>query len=241
VGSPEQHERSGEPDAVGESPKISKDDTPLGQAGTREDVPSPAQIAKGVPERPDLEHGDNRRAKEGDDEKSDDGQEAQDQSADARRRRAQAAEIDKGYEEKLVRFDQNLQALRQEGPEQSTPLPLDGMALERATDPPLVRRFHFHLRARGMIHRDIDGTELPDIKAARAHAAAVADKLIRHCGAPARQWSLFVEDDAGEPQFDLLFVDVDASIAPYSPQMRLLVIETCQRLSTTGPFGWDAA
>jgi hypothetical protein len=37
-----------------------------------------------------------------------------------------------------------------------------------------------------------------------------------------------VEDDAGEPQFDLLLVDLDASIAPYSPQMRLLVIETCQ-------------
>jgi hypothetical protein len=88
--------------------------------------------------------------------------------------------------------------------------------------------FHFHLRARGMIHRDIDGTELPDVAAARAHAAAVADKLMRHLGAPARQWWMCVEDDAGEPQFDLLLVDLDASIAPYSPQMRLLVIETCQ-------------
>jgi hypothetical protein len=91
-------------------------------------------------------------------------------------------------------------------------------------------RFHFHLRARGAIHRDPDGTELPDVAAARAHAAAVAEDLMLHSGGGTRHWSMCVEDDGGEPQFDLFFADVDPSLAEYSPQMRALVAETCRRL-----------
>jgi hypothetical protein len=91
-------------------------------------------------------------------------------------------------------------------------------------------RFHFHLRARGTIHRDIEGTELPDLAAARAHAAAVADELMRHSGGGARHWSICVEDDGGTTQFDLYFADVDPSLAPYSPQMRTLVSQSCRRL-----------
>jgi hypothetical protein len=99
-------------------------------------------------------------------------------------------------------------------------------------------RFHFHLRARGQIHRDLDGTELPDVAAARAHATGVAEELMRHAAAGTRHWSLCVEDehevsvegDSGERQFDLYFADVDPSLAAYSPQMRLLVSDTCRRL-----------
>jgi uncharacterized protein DUF6894 len=99
-------------------------------------------------------------------------------------------------------------------------------------------RFHFHLRARGQIHRDLDGAELPDVAAARAHATAVAEELMRHAAAGTRHWSLRVhdeskgsiEDESGERQFDLYFADVDPSLASYSPQMRLLVGDTCRRL-----------
>jgi hypothetical protein len=97
-------------------------------------------------------------------------------------------------------------------------------------------RFHFHLRARGQIHRDLDGTELPDVAAARVHAAGVAEELMRHAAAGTRHWSLCVEDErevsveGGERQFDLYFADVDPSLAAYSPQMRLLVSDTCRRL-----------
>jgi hypothetical protein len=99
-------------------------------------------------------------------------------------------------------------------------------------------RFHFHLRARGQIHRDLDGIELPDVTAARVHAASVAEELMRHAAAGTRHWSLCVEDEAegavedesGERQFDLYFADVDPSLASYSPQMRLLVSDTCRRL-----------
>jgi hypothetical protein len=135
----EQAQRRGEREGAGEPPNILKvveDDAAPGQAGTGDDSPSPAEMAEGVLEHPDPEPGDDRRAREGEDDKPDDGGlEAQDQSADARRRRAQAAEIDKGYEERLQGLAHNLQALRREAkpadPEQSTPLPLDGMVLQR--------------------------------------------------------------------------------------------------------------
>jgi hypothetical protein len=89
-------------------------------------------------------------------------------------------------------------------------------------------RFHFHLRVRGAIHRDPDGTDLPDIAAARAHAAAVAGEFMLHTGGSTRHWSMFVEDDGGHSQFDLFFADVDPSIDAYSPRVRTLVVETCR-------------
>jgi hypothetical protein len=91
-------------------------------------------------------------------------------------------------------------------------------------------RFHFHLRALGMINRDLEGTELPDLTAARSHAAVVTGELMRNSGVGTRHWSMWVENESGEPEFDLFFADVDPSLADYSPQMRMLVGETCRRL-----------
>jgi hypothetical protein len=91
-------------------------------------------------------------------------------------------------------------------------------------------RFHFHLRARGRIHRDLDGTELQDLTAARSHASVVTEELMRHSGVGTRHWSMWVENDSGESQFDLFFADVDPSLADYSPQLRMLVSATCRRL-----------
>jgi hypothetical protein len=75
-------------------------------------------------------------------------------------------------------------------------------------------RFHFHLRARGTIHRDLDGTELPDLAAAHDHAAAVAEELMRHSSGGTRHWSMCVEDQSGKLQFDLFFADVDPRVKP---------------------------
>jgi uncharacterized protein DUF6894 len=90
-------------------------------------------------------------------------------------------------------------------------------------------RFHFHLRARGTIDRDREGTELPDLTAARSYAAMVTEELMRNSGGATRHWSMCVEDARGEPQFDLFFADVDPSLAACSPQMRMLVSTTCRR------------
>lgn len=92
-------------------------------------------------------------------------------------------------------------------------------------------RFHFHLRARGKIHHDPDGTELPDVAAARAHAAAVADELMRYSDDSTRQWSMCVEGESDESPFNLFFADVDPRLESHSPQMRLLMTKTCRRLA----------
>jgi hypothetical protein len=91
-------------------------------------------------------------------------------------------------------------------------------------------RFHFHLRAHGRIHRDRDGTEMPDLAAAFLHAEAVAGEMMRHAVGGERHWSIRVEDAAGQPRFDLFFADIDSSLDAFSPQMRLVVIDTCRRL-----------
>jgi hypothetical protein len=101
-------------------------------------------------------------------------------------------------------------------------------------------RFHFHLRARGTIHRDLDGTELPDLAAAHAYAATVAEELMRNGAAGTRHWSLHVEDESGssvedeaegeQTPFDLFFADIDPSLALFPPQMRSLASQTCRRM-----------
>jgi len=91
-------------------------------------------------------------------------------------------------------------------------------------------RFHFHLRARGKIHSDSDGTDLPDIAAAREHASAVARELMQNSGGATRHWSICIEDERGGHSFDMFFADIDPTLASHSPQLRLLVIETCRRL-----------
>jgi hypothetical protein len=92
-------------------------------------------------------------------------------------------------------------------------------------------RFHFHLRAHRTIHRDPDGTDLPDLAAARAHATAVAQELMLYSDPATRHWSMRVEDPHGERQFDLFFPEVDARLGVCSPQLRMLATETCRRIS----------
>ena len=92
-------------------------------------------------------------------------------------------------------------------------------------------RFHFHLRARGTIYPDPDGTELPSMAAVREHAFSVAQELMRHSGGRMRHWSIRVENEQGAHALDMFFAEADPSLASYSPQMRMLVIETCRRLS----------
>jgi hypothetical protein len=91
-------------------------------------------------------------------------------------------------------------------------------------------RFHFHLRAHGTIHLDLEGTDLPNLAASHAHAVAVADELLRHSAARTRHWSICVEDNAGEVQFDVFLADLDPSLASWPPEIRMLVTQTCRRL-----------
>src|SRR5262249_38735825 len=90
--------------------------------------------------------------------------------------------------------------------------------------------FHFHLRARGMIHRDPEGTDLPDVAAARTHSLAVAQELLLHPPERTRHWSLRVENEKGKMEFEVFFADVDPSLEPFAPQLRMTTSDTCRRL-----------
>jgi len=92
-------------------------------------------------------------------------------------------------------------------------------------------QFHFHLRARGTIHRDLDGVDLPDATTAERHAHAVAEELMRHSDGGTRTWSMCVEDENGARVCDVFFADVDARMDPYPAEMRMLAAETCRRHS----------
>src|SRR5512142_672794 len=91
--------------------------------------------------------------------------------------------------------------------------------------------FHFHLRAHGRIHRDADGTDLPDLAAAREHALAVAGELMRGSGTGTRHWSMYVEDDADELRLELYFADVDPRLDGLPRQTRMLTSDTCRRFA----------
>src|SRR5690348_6498592 len=90
--------------------------------------------------------------------------------------------------------------------------------------------FHFHLRARGTIHRDPDGTDLPDVDAARAHSLAVVQELLLHSPDRTRHWSMRVENEKGEMEFEVFFADVDPSLERFAPQLRMTTSSTCRRL-----------
>src|SRR5262245_46580723 len=92
-------------------------------------------------------------------------------------------------------------------------------------------RFHFHLRAHGMTFPDIEGTQLPDLAAARTHAVAVAKELMWDTSEVLRLWSLRVEHESGDHAFDVFFADVDARLLVQSEERRTLATETCRRLS----------
>lgn len=93
--------------------------------------------------------------------------------------------------------------------------------------------FHFHLRARGAVHRDGQGIEMPNPAAAHEHALAVAQELMLHSDFRMRQWSLRVESEGGEAPFDLYFADVDPRLVPYPPQVRITLSENCRHFTAS--------
>src|SRR5689334_6942651 len=90
-------------------------------------------------------------------------------------------------------------------------------------------RFHFHLRACGRLHLDLEGTDCSALTQARSHAVAVAQELMRQSAHGRRHWSIRVEDADGEAVFDLFFADVASSGEPLAAQLRELVALTCRR------------
>jgi len=77
--------------------------------------------------------------------------------------------------------------------------------------------YYFILKSGSDVVPDQEGIELPDAGAAREHAVAVARELMRNRELPPRNWQLQVCDDYLVPCFEILFADVDETIAHLPP------------------------
>jgi hypothetical protein len=80
--------------------------------------------------------------------------------------------------------------------------------------------YYFTLKGGGDTFSDQEGVELLDLAAAREHATAVARELMRNRELPARKWRLQVCDDYLMPCFEILFAEVDETIAHLQPKYR---------------------
>ena len=80
--------------------------------------------------------------------------------------------------------------------------------------------YHFVLKSQRDVIADREGIELPNLEAARAEAVAVARDMMRNCELPPRNWRLEVCDDYLLPCFEILFAEVDETIAHFQPQHR---------------------
>jgi len=67
---------------------------------------------------------------------------------------------------------------------------------------------------------DPDGQELTDLQAARQHAIAVAQQLMRHREADTRGWRIEVCDDYLNPLFEVFFAEVDQTFQQCLPHLQ---------------------
>jgi hypothetical protein len=83
--------------------------------------------------------------------------------------------------------------------------------------------YHFNLRDGRAGVRDVQGTELPSVDAAKAHAVEVARELMKNGEPMKRAWRLVVMDGDGTLIFELPFARVDPTLDHLPPDLRQLV------------------
>jgi hypothetical protein len=96
--------------------------------------------------------------------------------------------------------------------------------------------YHFNLRDGGAGILDAEGTELPDLSAAKIHAVQVARELLRPNAIKKRAWRLDVHDSEGKPVFEVPFAQVDPTLDHLEPGLRELIerlAESRRRLEET--------
>jgi hypothetical protein len=81
------------------------------------------------------------------------------------------------------------------------------------------------------MHSDPAGTQLRSTQEAYAHASTVAEQLTRHTGHANLHWSLRIENDAGEKQFEVLFAELEPALASLPLEARTLMIDMCRNIA----------
>jgi len=102
--------------------------------------------------------------------------------------------------------------------------------------------YHFNLRdGRGGV-ADLEGTDLPNLGAAKAHATLVARELLYHNELRSRAWQLDVYDEDGELGFVLPFASVDPTLDHLGGPLRGLVerLSESKRTITETMFGLES-
>lgn len=80
--------------------------------------------------------------------------------------------------------------------------------------------FYFNLRSDKDMISDVEGAILPDETAARQHAGAIAEELMRNRTSKTRYWRLDVQDEHRQTCFNLLLADVDETLTHLNPELR---------------------
>jgi len=83
-----------------------------------------------------------------------------------------------------------------------------------------VPHYHFVLKTRDDLIPDRDGSEWPNDAAAQEEATLVAQDLMRNQEAKRGSWRIEVRDQDLLPRSELLFAEVDQTIAHMPPEMR---------------------
>jgi hypothetical protein len=90
-------------------------------------------------------------------------------------------------------------------------------------------RYHFNVINCDGTLLDPEGTELPDVEAAREHAHQVMAELMRNASTRVRLWRLAVSDHNMLPCFECLFASHDTSIAHLTPELRSSIEMACRK------------
>jgi hypothetical protein len=96
--------------------------------------------------------------------------------------------------------------------------------------------YYFNVRTGASDMLDPEGTELPDLTAARVHAVEVARELLKSDEVKKRPWRLDVCDRRGAPMVQVLFSTVDSSLDHLESGTRELIerlSESRRRLAET--------
>ena len=88
-------------------------------------------------------------------------------------------------------------------------------------------RYYFNVKNSEGTLLDHEGTVLPDLEAARAHARLVMLELMRNASKHTRTWRLVVSDHNLLPCFECLFASHDESMAHLPPELRSSIESTC--------------
>lgn len=89
--------------------------------------------------------------------------------------------------------------------------------------------YHFHVRDGFAGVHDTDGTELPDLEAARIHAHRVVRELLFGNAPQKRHYWLVVCDGAGQELFTFPFLLHDDSISHLSAENRRRIGQMCEK------------